>query len=57
MERLAVYLACLIGLVGGSTIGFLFGRFTDLFKTQGELIWLLKLDKVLEIKMDTGILL
>ena len=23
----------------------------------GELIWLLKLDKVLEIKMDTGILL
>ena len=57
MERLAVYLACLIGLVGGSTIGFLFGRFTDLFKTQGELIWLLKLDKVLGIKMDTDILL
>ena len=26
-------------------------------KHKGELIWLLKLDKVLEIKMDTGILL
>ncbi len=31
MERLAVYLACLLGLVGGSQIGFLFGRFADLF--------------------------